>query len=73
LTGLCGIGREGPGRGEGESEGAERGSEGTEAEEEELDGGETLTADGEDVGVVELAVIFMALSDVGEVTRACES
>ena len=38
LTGLCGIGREGPGRDEGESEGAERGCEGTEAEEEELDG-----------------------------------
>jgi len=71
LTELCGIGRGGPGRDEGQSEGAERGSERTEAEEEELDGAEILTGDGEDVGVVELAVMFLALSDSNEVTRAC--
>jgi len=71
LTGFCGIRREGPGRDEGESESAERGREGTEAEEEELDGAEILTGDGEDVGVVELAVMFLALSDSNEGTRAC--
>ena len=32
-----------------------------------------LAGDGEDVGVVELAVMFIALSDGGEVTRAYES
>ena len=73
MTGLCRIEREGPGRDEGESEGEERGCEGTEAEEEELDGAEILPGDGENVGVVELGVMFIALSDGVGVTRACES
>ena len=52
LTELCGTGRGRTGTDEGESEGTERGCEGTETEEAVLNEEEILTVDGGEVGVV---------------------